>query len=363
MRTWNAPERYDPDRGSMRSFLLAQVHGRAVDLLRAENARRAREQRDALRSPRVDDDLEREVLDLAEAEAVRHALATLSEGERAAIELAYFGGHDLQRGRGAARAARRHREEPDPFRPAAPARRAHRRGSAPMTTPSNPAELDALLGAYVLDALEADERAQVEQYLEQDDPRARAEVDELRETVAALAAAPGRRTTRRRSSGTASRPRSTNDDGERRARGAPGPQGVAAGRVDHLGRRRGGRGRASIVLAAAGRVAERRPRRRAPADGREHRRGVRPRHGDRRRPHTRRSPRTAGRRVSCCCPTAPATSSTTVCRRVDGATRRISCGRSPATGAEPTIVSAGCSDPIRRARQLQARRPGRRRSR
>jgi RNA polymerase sigma-70 factor (ECF subfamily) len=92
VRAWNAPERYDAERGSLRSFLLAQVHGRSVDLLRAENARRAREQREALRSPRVDDDLEREVLDLAEAETVRQALSTLSEGERAAIELAYFGG-------------------------------------------------------------------------------------------------------------------------------------------------------------------------------------------------------------------------------------------------------------------------------
>ena len=77
----------------MRSFLLAQVHGRSVDLLRAETARRAREERDAFRSPTVDDDLEREVLDLTEAEAVRRALATLSDGEREAIELAYFGGH------------------------------------------------------------------------------------------------------------------------------------------------------------------------------------------------------------------------------------------------------------------------------
>ena len=92
VRTWHQPERYDPTRGSLRSFLLAQVHGRAVDLLRAENARRNREERDA-REPRPHDDLEREVLALAESEAVRNALMTLSDGERAAIELAYFGGH------------------------------------------------------------------------------------------------------------------------------------------------------------------------------------------------------------------------------------------------------------------------------
>jgi RNA polymerase sigma-70 factor (ECF subfamily) len=93
VRLWRDPARFDPARGSLRSFLLAQVHGRSVDLLRAEVARRGREERDAVRAPATSDDLERAVLDLTEAEAVRNALADLSEGERTAIELAYFGGH------------------------------------------------------------------------------------------------------------------------------------------------------------------------------------------------------------------------------------------------------------------------------
>jgi anti-sigma-K factor RskA len=59
-----------------------------------------------------------------------------------------------------------------------------------VSTPTEPhPELDALLGAYVLDALDPDERAAVERYLDAN-PRARAEVDDLRETAAVLAAAP-----------------------------------------------------------------------------------------------------------------------------------------------------------------------------
>jgi len=93
VRLWNRPERYEPSRGSMRSFLIAQAHGRSVDLLRAETARRRREERDARQSVAEPLDLEREVVNLSEAEAVRDALATLPDAERAAIELAYFGGH------------------------------------------------------------------------------------------------------------------------------------------------------------------------------------------------------------------------------------------------------------------------------
>jgi RNA polymerase sigma-70 factor (ECF subfamily) len=93
VRLWNRPERYEPDRGSLRSFLIAQSHGRSVDLLRAETARRRREEREARQRISEPVDLEREIVSLDEAETVRRALASLSESERAAIELAYFGGH------------------------------------------------------------------------------------------------------------------------------------------------------------------------------------------------------------------------------------------------------------------------------
>ncbi len=58
-----------------------------------------------------------------------------------------------------------------------------------MNSRADNPELDALLGAYALDALDVEERRQVEEYLAQN-PSARAEVDELRETAASLALTP-----------------------------------------------------------------------------------------------------------------------------------------------------------------------------
>ncbi len=96
LRLWNEPERFDPGRGSLRSFLLAQAHGRAVDMLRSDTSRRLREVRDARAVADGGYDIEHEVWDLAVADRVKRAVATLPDEERRAIELAYFGGMTQQ---------------------------------------------------------------------------------------------------------------------------------------------------------------------------------------------------------------------------------------------------------------------------
>jgi RNA polymerase sigma-70 factor, ECF subfamily len=86
---WRSPEKFDPARGSLRTYLLTIAHRRAVDVVRSETARSRREQR----PPDPDHfDLEEEVWVRALSEEVRTALLGLSDAEREAIGMAYLGG-------------------------------------------------------------------------------------------------------------------------------------------------------------------------------------------------------------------------------------------------------------------------------
>ncbi len=86
---WDSPEKYDPSRGTLRTFLLTIAHRKSVDIVRSEVARTRREQRPP--DP-IHVDVEDEVWSRDLSETVRSALMELAEGEREAIALAYYGG-------------------------------------------------------------------------------------------------------------------------------------------------------------------------------------------------------------------------------------------------------------------------------
>jgi RNA polymerase sigma-70 factor, ECF subfamily len=93
LRLWRQPEKFDPGRGTLRSYLLTHSHGRSIDVLRSESSRRAREERDLVARAEGGYDLEHEAADLMIADQVRDVVSRLPERERDAIYLAYFEGH------------------------------------------------------------------------------------------------------------------------------------------------------------------------------------------------------------------------------------------------------------------------------
>jgi RNA polymerase sigma-70 factor (ECF subfamily) len=91
---WEHPARFDPARGSLRTWLGLLAHSRSVDRVRTEARRSERENRLAPREPltseqiEIDNDLSRSWL----ASSVRDALDQLPVEQRDAVVLAYFGG-------------------------------------------------------------------------------------------------------------------------------------------------------------------------------------------------------------------------------------------------------------------------------
>jgi len=87
---WQHPERFDPSRGSLRTWLGLLAHHRSVDRVRAETSRARREARTEP-SITVSDDVDDGLTAAWLSERVRGALARLPAEQREAVELAYYG--------------------------------------------------------------------------------------------------------------------------------------------------------------------------------------------------------------------------------------------------------------------------------
>jgi RNA polymerase sigma-70 factor (ECF subfamily) len=91
---WRSGARYDPARGSVRSWVLSVVHNRAIDAFRREAVKESRDVSDDRvmeRTPSLQL-THAEVERLDDAQHVRGALGELPAEQRQVIELAYFGG-------------------------------------------------------------------------------------------------------------------------------------------------------------------------------------------------------------------------------------------------------------------------------
>lgn len=91
---WRSSGRFDPAAGSPAGWLLTIVHRKAVDRVRSVEASTKRDvtwQREA--RPVDHDETAESVQASLEAQRVRTAIATLTDVQREAVELTYFGGY------------------------------------------------------------------------------------------------------------------------------------------------------------------------------------------------------------------------------------------------------------------------------
>ena len=91
---WRSSTRYDASRGSAAGWLLTIVHRKAVDRVRSVEAATARDETWNRESAPVDHDQTAEAAHASlDAARVRGAVATLTDVQRQAVELTYFGGY------------------------------------------------------------------------------------------------------------------------------------------------------------------------------------------------------------------------------------------------------------------------------
>jgi len=91
---WRLAARFDGTKGNAKTWAATLAHRRAIDRVRSEQASRVRHDRDANQTIREERDVvAAQVESSFDQVRVRRALLQLSEMQREAVELAYFGGH------------------------------------------------------------------------------------------------------------------------------------------------------------------------------------------------------------------------------------------------------------------------------
>ena len=94
LEIWQTATRYDPGKGGAMSWMLTMTHRRAVDRVRASQSSRDRDTRIGIRdfAPEFDSVAENVEIQI-ESERVKEAMKRLTELQRQAVSLAYFGGY------------------------------------------------------------------------------------------------------------------------------------------------------------------------------------------------------------------------------------------------------------------------------
>jgi RNA polymerase sigma-70 factor, ECF subfamily len=91
---WRSSTRFDPARGSAAGWLLTIVHRKAVDRVRSVEAASARDETWNRETAPTDHDQTAEAAHASlDAARIRSAVATLTDVQRRAVELTYFGGY------------------------------------------------------------------------------------------------------------------------------------------------------------------------------------------------------------------------------------------------------------------------------
>lgn len=94
LEIWQTATRYDSAKGGASTWILTMAHRRAIDRIRSSQSTRDRDTRIGIRDfPTEYDSVAESVEVTIESERVKQAMERLTELQRQAIQLAYYGGY------------------------------------------------------------------------------------------------------------------------------------------------------------------------------------------------------------------------------------------------------------------------------